>query len=511
MTGVKIPLKLKSQSLPITTQKTLKISKTPLIYKLKSSPKLRQIQFIGQLHDFQTSVIEWTNSVSGGLIDLDMGLGKTAITWKIISHKLYDLTLIVVPPSLLSQWLSEGLKFTDLLPHEICIYHGPKRHQVIFEKCRVILTSFHVIQKDLNISSSPLYQIRSRLSCLVIDEAHKIRNHKTLAYQSCYELGQYCQAKWLLSGTIIHNTIDDFMTLAEFLNTPDFHKIQQNSILFQEWKDTYHYRLTKAECILPLPNKYLYEHFLEFDDGHTDEYLQVLTEVKDIYKSYLNPAKPLKFSCLLSKILRLRQCCNHPNAILTQSDIKYEQNLYSNPYSAKFQRGIKLISETPIGDKIVIFSQWKHTLDLFSVCLKLNSITYLEYNGLMNLNQKNHIVNQFQIGSHKVLLLTTTAGGVGLNLNFANHVILLDSWWNSAVEEQAIDRTYRLGQIKDVYVHRLYMKDTIEEWLIEFKNQKKMINDNFHQEIDENDLDCDNYQILKSDKTMLTQLLHNFI
>jgi len=100
----------------------------------------------------------------------------------------------------------------------------------------------------------------------------------------------------------------------------------------------------------------------------------------------------------------------------------------------------------------------------------------------MSLTQKNGVLGEFSDGPAKALLITITAGGVGLNLTCANHVFFLDSWWNSAMESQAQDRVYRIGQSKPVFIHHMYMRDTIEEWVIKMKEEKKQVDISFHED-----------------------------
>src|SRR6185312_14186187 len=173
---------------------------------------------------------------------------------------------------------------------------------------------------------SLLHKSQNEFDCIVLDEAHKIRNKETKTYESCYLLSQECQSKWLLTGTIIHNQFDDFMTLAGFLDLPDFDwKIADDQQLLQDWKKRHYYRLTKAQCHLQLPEKSLHEHFLEFDEDHWEPYVDIFAEVKQIYADYLSSPSQMNFNNLLSKILRLRQCCNHPDAMLSEKFYKLEK------------------------------------------------------------------------------------------------------------------------------------------------------------------------------------------
>jgi len=489
-----------NEKMPIT-QKKIEIN--PKVSKIKINPKegpkikvltksemqvtqltneLLRMKFIGQLFPFQQDILKWSQSISRGILGLDMGLGKTVTMISIICDRNYEKIIIALPLQLLEQWSQEIQKFSNLKKEDICVYQGPKRNMMNFTKHRIILTTYDVIRVDMSDRTSILYQFRDQFDCIVLDEAHKIRNKETKTYESCYALGRYCESKWLLTGTVIHNQFEDFITLAGFLDVPDFnHKVINDQQLLQDWKKRYYYRLTKAQCHLQLPEKSLHEHHLEFDEEHWESYIDIFTEIKQIYADYVSNPTQLNFQCLLSKILRLRQCCNHPDAMLSEKFYRLEKNLHKNSHSAKFKKILEIINTSPIDDKILIFSQWEHSLTVLGKYLKENNVEYLEYNGNINIDTKNIILRKFKETSTKVLLVTLTSGGVGLNLNFANHVIIMDSWWNPALEEQAIDRVYRIGQTKKVDIHRLYMKGTIEEWLIEMKKEKHMIDSQFHE------------------------------
>jgi SNF2 family DNA or RNA helicase len=500
----KIPIKMKSSVQMI--EEFQKKEKIPLLLKSQHS-KWHAIKFTQTLYEFQAEVVTWMSQIVSGILGVGMGLGKTIMVIKTICDKQYNRVVIVMPPFLLTQWRQEIMKFSDLRSEEIVIYHGPQRNKLRHDlaQSRIVLTSFGVIQSDIMDQESLLfeYHINEKFDCLIIDEAHQLRNDKTIVYDRCLRLACKIPAKWLLSGTIIHNSIKDFMSLATIVDADNWEKVKSDTELLNQWKDQYYYHLMKEECEVPLPEKHIYERFLEFDSNHMDEYLQILTEVKEVYKNYQTKQTAVNYQCLLAKILRLRQCCNHPNASLSTDDLKDEKNIYINPSCAKFEEIADICSQSNIDDKIVIFSQWTGTIHLIAKYLATKRISCIRYGGDLSLNDKNGIIDQFNHSSVKVLLITTKAGGVGLNLTKANHVILVDSWWNYAVEEQAIDRVYRIGQSKDVFVHRLYMEDTIEKWMIALKMKKQAINDKFHDKI-----------LGESEEIslpFLKQLLHNFI
>jgi SNF2 family DNA or RNA helicase len=501
----KIPIKMKSSVQMI--EGFQKKEKIPVLLKSLHS-KWHVIKFTQTLYEFQTLLVTWMSLITSGILGVDMGLGKTVSMIKTICDKQYNRVVIVVPPFLLNQWRQEFLKFTDIRADEIVVYHGPKRSklQESLIHSRIVLTTYGVVQSDINDPETLLFEYHTddKFDCLVFDEAHLLRNEKTILYERCSRLASRIPAKWLLSGTIIHNSIKDFVSLATLIDTDDWETVKTDPELFKDWKNRNYYHLMKADCEVPLPQKHIYERFLEFDGSHMDEYLQILTEVKEVYKSYQAAPTSVNYHCMLAKILRLRQCCNHPNASLSVEDLMNDKNVYNDPGCAKFEEIADLCDQTQMDDKVVIFSQWAGTIKLIGKYLAAKRVSCIRYGGDLSLNDKNAVIDQFNNSSVKVLLITTKAGGVGLNLTKANHVILVDSWWNYAVEEQAIDRVYRIGQYKDVHVHRLYMKDTIEQWLIALKLKKQAINDKFH------DMGSDD-ETQEINAPMLKQLLHKFI
>ena len=207
----------------------------------------------------------------------------------------------------------------------------------------------------------------------------------------------------------------------------------------------------------------------------------------------------VNFTVLLTKILRLRQCCNTPDASLGSNE-SHDYNEISSP---KFDKILEILLNMPEDEKVIIFSQWAKTLTLLSDLLKRFELNHMMYHGDQTFEQRNAVIRQFKTdgGDNKILLMSLTAGGIGLDLSCANHVILIDSWFNDAVEQQAIDRVYRIGQTKDVHVHRLYMMNSIEAWMSEMKLEKSTVDQRFHQD----------KQVYRIDQTKLTSLLHHFL
>jgi SNF2 family DNA or RNA helicase len=316
-------------------------------------------QFNGQLYPFQTEVFNWARKSGKGIIGLDMGLGKTVITIAILCAGAYQRTMIVLPLALLNQWHESFKKFTDIPHKEICLYQGRYRKALNLKDYRIVLTTYDVIRTDMTDANSPLYRAIGEFDCAVLDEAHKIRNKKTQLYLACRDLFASATSKWLLSGTVIHNNFTDFVNLIDFLDLPDFDpkKIKSQETLAQ-WKSQYYYRLTKSQCDLRLPDKTITQHMLGFDEAHIDVYVDVFAEVKEMYDQYLRMPTRVNYNNLLSKILRLRQCCNHPDSMLSQEQYQVDVYRHSSPTSAKFTKIAQILHDKPNNDKILIFSQW---------------------------------------------------------------------------------------------------------------------------------------------------------
>jgi SNF2 family DNA or RNA helicase len=460
--------------------------------------------FNGILFPFQQDVLNWTQVTPKGIIGLDMGLGKTVITVAMICAKNYRHVLIVLPLQIVEQWRKSILKFTNLTEKDICVYQGHSRKSANLQSHRIVITTYDVVRYDMADNQSKLFQAvnpKNLFDCMILDEAHKLRNKKTATYASCCQLGHDLECKWLLTGTTIHNKFSDFGNLCGFLGL--------SHLTTSELRTKYYFRLTKTQCaqFIQLPEKSIHAHELRFEELdceptlHHETYLELYAEVKELYEDYLSDTTSVSFTCLLTKVLRLRQCCNHIDATLDEKHYQLENNRHDLLSSPKFDKTIQIINSAPKEDKLIIFSQWEHSLTLLSNHLLVNQIEYLTYNGSQDINVRNQILTQFRDGPARVLLITLTSGGVGLDMSFANHVILLDSWWNQALEEQAIDRVYRIGQKKKVEVHRLYMQDTIEAWMIKMKEEKHKIETVFH----------DDGQVYFADKNMLSSLLHTYI
>jgi SNF2 family DNA or RNA helicase len=453
------------------------------------------LSFNGVLQEFQQKVLDWTLPRHGGVLALDMGLGKTPISIAVICAKQYHRTLVVMPIALMAQWEQELVRFTNLPRRLICPYQGRNRKDYNLDKFRVVLTTYDVLRYEMCVPDTKLSQFVSSLSCVILDEGHIIRNQKTAGFKECMKFAEV-QDKWVLTGTPIHNSYDDVTSLYSFIGAdPALSRTPE------EARRNYYYRLMKGDVCTDLPEKHLHAHHLTFDESHLKEYLSLYQQTKKIYVEIQKNPMTFNPNCLLEKILRLRQCCNHSDASLSQTQAQIKDNRHYFDASSKFVKILEVVKAVPQDEKVIIFSQWRHSLELLSDYLLKNGYKSLCYNGEMGIEERNAQIKVFGASSFKILLCTIQTAGVGLNLVMANHVILMDPWWNSAMEEQAIDRVYRIGQKRPVQVHRMYMMASIEEWIEQMKNEKRKIDLLFHEKND----------IYNVDSSSLMSLFHLFV
>jgi SNF2 family DNA or RNA helicase len=454
-----------------------------------ASPALR-----ATLLPYQQEAVTWCASRESEccILAYDMGLGKTVISCGLLVEKPMQ-TLIMVPTSLLDQWKSEIEQHTTGL--NVCIYHGSNRKyksaRETAKKADVILTTASVIANDIHNSN---YHFRSAKRW-IIDEAHKLRNSKTKAFKSLHLYAQLVENKVFLTGTPVCNSCDDIISLVclsnlEGYNQQDYwkglhastkykrlHKISEQIIL----------RKTKAETIQDiLPEIKVTEFNLEVDSG-----LQ-----KDTYNYFLAD------SLVLRKILRMRQSLNNHQQLIQELD---ELDIFKDDdtdedtdddtaaaspktllqtgqdnaaTSTKLLKAVDIVNGIPSEDKIIIFSYFTKLLRQIYSVLPIPKESIHMYHGGLTTAERTEVINSFKSDpTARVLLINLRAGGTGLNLVEANHVILMEPYWNDAEEQQAINRCYRIGQKKPVFVYKLAIENSIEGWLLRLKKSKNTVTD----------------------------------
>ncbi len=418
------------------------------------------------LRDYQHYGVNWLGLLKenrlGALLADDMGLGKTIQTLCVIQSG----TLIVCPTSVISSWREHFERFRPSL--RVSLYHGPQRH--LDDMSDVVLTSYAILRLDQDVLRSKEWEV------VVLDESQTIRNAESQVAQAAYSL----RARWRvsLSGTPVENSLEDLWSQFHFLNPGllgsmndfDQHFVQAinrgDALAARRLKSRvgpFILRRMKSEVAKELPPKTEVE--LQCELSH-DERL-IYSAIRDAARSELLEriqASDGVFS-MLEVLLRLRQACCHRGLV--------------PGHSAESSSKVDLLVETLMrskaqGHRCLVFSQWTSLLDLVEPQLARSGLTFCRIDG--SIADRGSVVESFQRpGGPDLMLLSLKAGGVGLTLTAADHVFILDPWWNPAVEDQAADRAYRIGQENPVLVHRLVAQDTIEERIMALQRHKRAL------------------------------------
>lgn len=398
-----------------------------------------------------------------------MGLGKTM---QILSAILYfkeqnkfdnEPTLIIVPPTLISNWENEIRKFTPKLTY--FIYHGSNRTYPL-EEYDIILTSYGVVRLDLD-----MFLDENWLLC-VIDEAQNIKNPNTEQTKAIKSVN--ASTKIALTGTPIENRLMDYWSIFDFVNKgylstkDDFkrqyvvpiEKLEDEEVLenLKTIAKPFVLRRLKTDDDIKkeLPDKFVNDIYCTLTKKQVKLYTAILEE---IFFDIEN-AKGIQRKGIILKILTaLKQTCNHPAQFLDIKNPKIKE-------SGKMELLADIMENILAADeKVIIFTQY---VEMGKIIQKLISKKFkqevLFLHGSQTLKEKTNVIDTFQEDeNYKILVATLKTGGTGLNLTAARNVIHYDLWWNPAVENQATDRVHRIGQDKDVMVYRLITKGTLEE------------------------------------------------
>lgn len=414
-----------------------------------------------ELRPYQQIGVEWLvtmdkNNLNCMLAD-DMGLGKTLQVLSFIAVSEKEKALIVAPTSLIQNWKNEILKFVPQL----------------YERIEVV--SYDLLRLHIDKYKSEKYDV------LIVDEAQIIKNRNTKKFHSVKLLR--ADRIVSLTGTPIENSVDEIWSHF-FILHPSMKRLHDklktecaNSIncdtfaqLSGKLLNRFILRRTKDEVLKDLPPKIEKDVFVELSDSERCVYNQILDMTRAAFKQGLSGRIN---SLALESLLRLRQCCVSLN--LLPSSIYNGKRILSSKLECALEY-VKLFIES--GSKVLIFSQFVSALTEMKKALDENSISSITLDG--RTTNRSQIISEFEKNSSlKVFLISLKAGGVGLNLTVANKVILLDDWWNPAVENQAMSRAHRIGQIHPVSVIRLICSNTVEEKIVQLQVNKKMSSDLF--------------------------------
>jgi len=438
------------------------------------------------LRGYQVTGYKWLRTLAdnnlGGILADDMGLGKTLQTIVYIASikEMFESCrfLIVCPSSLIYNWQDELENFAPHLSSSV-VTGNPKERQELIEadiKTDILITSYPLMRRDIN-----LYQ-KFRFHTVFIDEAQYIKNADSLNAKSVKLLD--AEHKFALTGTPVENSLSELWSIFDFI-MPDY--------LFSHAKfvNQYEKPIMRAEesilddlnrRILPFILRRMKKDVLQElpDKVETKMLTDMADEQKKIYLSYVENARTeldneikengLEKSKLkiLAVLTRLRQICCHPGTFLENYD----------GGSGKLELLMEILTDAIANEhRILVFSQFTSMLSIIEKELKKQNITNFYLEGSTKVQDRNDYVKRFNQGEGKVFLISLKAGGTGLNLVGADTVIHYDPWWNPAVEEQATDRAYRIGQINSVHVIKLITKGTIEEKIYKLQIKKKNLSD----------------------------------
>jgi hypothetical protein len=460
-----------------------KYEKIRTVDNIKEIPPPSQLDAI--LRPYQVAGYQWLNYLHevswGGILADDMGLGKTVQALSFLQH-YYDQyaelkALVVCPTTLIYNWENEIRKFTPTLEYHI--HHGPQRLRNAEElgKHHVIITTYGTLRSDIKTF------LQIPLDYVVLDESQAIKNPTSKVTKAASLLN--AKHRLCMSGTPLQNNTFDIFAQMNFLNpgmlgSMEFFR-QEFAIpidKFGEKEQKEHLkkllypfilRRTKEQVAKDLPDKTETILFCEMEDEQRKIYdayrndfrAKILGTIEDqgIQKSQLT---------ILQGLMKLRQICDSP-AILN------EEEKFPN-YSIKLDELAREITEN-IGDhKALVFSQFLGMLALIREKLTALGIKFEYFDGSTSAPDREKAIRSFQDNDEvRVFLISLKAGGVGLNLTAADYVYIVDPWWNPAVEQQAIDRTHRIGQTKNIFAYRMICKDTIEDKIIQLQERKRLL------------------------------------
>lgn len=452
--------------------------------KIKEIPPPENLQPI--LRPYQTSGFQWLNYLSevqwGGILADDMGLGKTVQALSFLQHyyESHDgvmKALVVCPTTLIYNWENEIKKFTPSL--EYYIHHGSLRSRQLEEllKHHVIITTYGTLRSDIKLFT------QIKLDYVILDESQAIKNPQSKVTKAASLL--HAKSRLCMSGTPLQNNTFDIYAQMNFLNpgmlgSVEFFRqefaIPIDKFGEQEQKEhlkkilyPFILRRTKEQVAKDLPDKTETILFCEMDDEQRKIYdayrndfrakIMGTIEEQGIQKSQLT---------ILQGLMKLRQICDSP-AILNE-DEKFPN------HSIKLDELSREITENIGNHKALVFSQFLGMLALIKAKLDELGVKYEYFDGSTSAPDREKAIQAFQNNEEtRVFLISLKAGGVGLNLTAADYVYIVDPWWNPAVEQQAIDRTHRIGQTKNIFAYRMICKDTIEDKIIQLQEKKRAL------------------------------------
>ena len=439
----------------------------------------------GELRPYQMTGLKWlwTNISKGFGVCMadDMGLGKTiqviSLILKMKEEKSLDKPVLVIcPTTLIGNWMKELQMFAPSL--DAVVYHGAERQLDV--KHDVILTTYAIMRIDVEELK------KQQWGMIIVDEAQNIKNPDTAQTLAIKMLKS--DVKVAMTGTPVENRLTELWSIFDFINTgylgslKDFQK--SYAIPIERFKENsraaklkmsispFVLRRLKTDkhVITDLPEKMVINDYCYLSKSQAVLYEKTLNEMMEKISGFTGINRR---GNIFKLITALKQICNHPYQFLKGGEISKE-------LSGKMDKCISTVQNIlDNNEKTLIFTQYKEMGDILcKVIAEECNTDPLFFHGSLTVPQREDLIDRFQNNEDsKIMILSLKAGGTGLNLTSATNVIHYDLWWNPAVEDQATDRTYRIGQDKNVMVHRMITLGTFEEKIDEMLKSKKELAD----------------------------------
>ncbi|OQP66355.1 helicase SNF2 [Niastella vici] len=438
------------------------------------------------LRPYQQKGYEWmlllAEAGAGACLADDMGLGKTLQTISLLTHQLTQKAterhLIVCPSSLIYNWSQELQKFA---PHvKVLIYHGANRavQDVATGDYQVFITSYGTVRQDIE----ELCTIN--LGTIVLDESHNIKNPAAQITKAVDRLQSNFRVA--LSGTpVMNNTFDLYAQMnfllpgifgsreffrREYADTIDHHRDADKIKTLQRITAPFVLRRTKEQVASDLPAKTEMVMWCAMSDAQKRLYDEVKDSIRQsVFLNIETEGLGKSKLAVLQGMLKLRQICNSP-LLLPGEEQTCTDSVKTDLLMNELQNNL-------YNQKVLVFSQFTTMLNLLAEKCREQGISFFHLDGSTPPEKRIEMVNRFQEEGNttNVFLISLKAGNAGLNLTAAGYVFLFDPWWNTAVQQQAIDRTHRIGQTKNVFAYKMICKDTIEEKIIQLQHHKKQL------------------------------------
>lgn len=442
-----------------------------------------------ELRQYQVTGFKWLkildNYKFGGILADDMGLGKTIQLLAVIQSYLEEEknpnpSIVVCPSSLSLNWKNEIDKFAPNIKTLVIHGNAEERANQIenIEKYNLVITSYDLLKRNIEEYKAKDYKFKY----IIADEAQYIKNNNTQNAKVIKEIK--ADTRFALTGTPIENSLSELWSIFDFIMPGYLYSYRKFKEIYEvpivkdndEWVlkklkmliEPFILRRTKQEVLTELPDKTISVLNNEMQDEQLKIYTSYMANAKREVSQELKENGFEKSQMkILALLMRLRQICCHPSLFLSN---------YTGE-SSKLNQCIEVIKDAVLsGHKILLFSSYSSMLEIIGEELKKENIKHFKLTGQTKVGDRLKLVEEFNSNNEiKVFLISLKAGGTGLNLIGADMVIHYDPWWNLSAENQATDRTYRIGQKKNVQVYKLITKDSIEERIYELQEKKAQL------------------------------------